>query len=484
MFRLKIVRPALLTILFIPVLIYGQGLKPDEIGGGFVATHLDANGASTSAGPGFELYAAKNLSPNFSISAGTGFYMVWDEMLTKSQSANTVETIAPLLELKANYYILPEESFSPYLFAGLTAFGRKRTRNNGTDISNADLAFDGGAFAGGGIRFKINEKLSLTASADYRYIFTDANDPKAKYWAAKMGVSYALGSSSQQREQMEYPVDDDVLADLFGAGDTRDTQPSSTDSDTQGNSEDDALATLFGESEDTTQQEEQANDPLAELFGDTEEDTTPDVDKGEQEALSLLFNEDEAGSKDTAPSGGEVDQLLAKITELRELIQHKDERLDNLQRQVEENKKMLAGVSGTMAREYTADVYGDITVDNYKRNYERALQMHYNKEYGKARQLFSTLLSAFPNHKLASNCQYWIGEGYNAAGQYSKAISAFNDVLAYSKSYKFDDALIMTGLINMRMGRDNVARNSFQKLVSDYPDSEYAPKAMRYLGRL
>ena len=42
----------------------------------------------------------------------------------------------------------------------------------------------------------------------------------------------------------------------------------------------------------------------------------------------------------------------------------------------------------------------------------------------------------------------------------------------------------MSGLCYMKLGETNNARTQFQELVSRYPQSEYAPKAMRYLGSL
>jgi len=69
-------------------------------------------------------------------------------------------------------------------------------------------------------------------------------------------------------------------------------------------------------------------------------------------------------------------------------------------------------------------------------------------------------------------------------GQYQKAIAAFNSVLHYTRSYKLDDALIMNGIIHLKLGNKTMARENFQELISKYPDSEYASKAMRYLGRL
>ncbi|MCJ7813222.1 tetratricopeptide repeat protein, partial [bacterium] len=72
----------------------------------------------------------------------------------------------------------------------------------------------------------------------------------------------------------------------------------------------------------------------------------------------------------------------------------------------------------------------------------------------------------------------------NALQEYADAINAFRSVMQYQSSYKFDDALLMSGICYMKLGDNLTARDNFQQLVSRFPDSEYAPKAMRYLGRL
>jgi tol-pal system protein YbgF len=106
------------------------------------------------------------------------------------------------------------------------------------------------------------------------------------------------------------------------------------------------------------------------------------------------------------------------------------------------------------------------------------------KSYGEAIDALQSLASSNPTHMLASNCHYWMGECYNAMGNYRKAIDEFQSVMAYRQSYKFADALIMSGLCYLKMGENATARSKFQELIDKYPDSEYAPKAMRYLGRL
>ena len=155
--------------------------------------------------------------------------------------------------------------------------------------------------------------------------------------------------------------------------------------------------------------------------------------------------------------------------------------ISTLQNKVDANERAISQFSqgrvGGTSTTYTPS--GD-----FKANYQQALQTFYNRQYQDAIQIFRSLMASNPNHQLASNCQYWIGESYNAMKQYREALNAFNSVMNYGKSFKFDDALIMSGLCNMKLGDSATARENFEQLVSRYPNSEYAPKAMRYLGRL
>ena len=122
--------------------------------------------------------------------------------------------------------------------------------------------------------------------------------------------------------------------------------------------------------------------------------------------------------------------------------------------------------------------------EGFKEAYEQGLQNFYDKQYRDAVRVFSGLLANNPDHRLASNCQYWIGECHNALGEYKEAINAFAAVMQFRSSYKFDDALLMTGLCHLKLGDRYTARENFQELISRYPESEYAPAAMRYLGSL
>ncbi|MDZ7265405.1 MAG: tetratricopeptide repeat protein, partial [candidate division KSB1 bacterium] len=119
-------------------------------------------------------------------------------------------------------------------------------------------------------------------------------------------------------------------------------------------------------------------------------------------------------------------------------------------------------------------------LSDFSASYEQALQHYYSHEFEAAIYLFNSLLETSPTHRLASNCQYWLGECYFGQGDYSQALDAFKRVMAYDQSFKRDDALLMMGRSYIKLDQRELAKQMFDKLMSEYPDSEYFQKAQQY----
>lgn len=436
--------------------LIGQGViqritHPDAIGGNFIATHLDGLAESTSAGPGVELFLKYSVSPKFSISAGAGVSSIYDEMLT---SQNFKQVLLPDVNLRGAINLITGKKFTPFIFGGLCAFGWTWTDGNSP---TTDRYYDGGVFGGGGFEYAFNNQWSFQLSGDYRYIFTATIDPKPKYWVAKAGLTRALNPvESSKKEEIEYPLGENEIA----------------------------LDDLFKEVDGDVSQK----DALDGLFKSDTKDK-----KSEDDALALLFQPEEkseAKDTETAPSYStdtEVGQLMARIQEMKSEMAQRLRQIDDLEGKVQANEKAIAEISGRVAGQYAGysqGSFGVLNTEDFKANYEMALQRFYEKQYTEAIRIFSGLMASNPDNRLASNCQYWIGESHNALGEYRKAIDAFSSVMRYRSSFKFDDALLMSGLCHLKIGDRVTARENFQELVSRFPDSEYAPKAMRYLGRL
>ncbi len=426
----------LCVMIFTP--LKGQGfriMQPAAIGGSFVATHLDGMPEMTDAGPGLELFIKYNISPRLFIVPAIGINTITDGTLTME---NFRTTLLPAVELKAGIHLTQGSSFLPFIYVGAHAFGSKTTVSAPPLPSfTTDTVYDGGAFVGGGLQYSFSDQWAFHIMGDYRYNFTETADPKSKFWVAKTGLTYSLQPSRTvpSREEIEYPLDENELSldDLF----RENTSGSSSD-------EEEALALLF-------QTENESMSTRA------EETTYPDT---------------------------EVGQLMATIDELKSEMDRRQNQIDDLENIVRAHEQALAEVTGRMAGEVAAGSFGVLNAESFTANYEQGLQNFYNRQYNDAILIFKSLLTSNPDHRLASNCQYWIGESYNALQRYREAIDAFRTVLQYQSSYKFDDALLMSGICYMKLGDNITARDSFQQLVSRFPDSEYAPKAMRYLGRL
>ena len=122
--------------------------------------------------------------------------------------------------------------------------------------------------------------------------------------------------------------------------------------------------------------------------------------------------------------------------------------------------------------------------DKFRREYVEALNLYQNGEYQKAIDSFSQLVRSNPEHDLADNSQYWLGECYYTSKNYKRAILEFEKIFKFSGEDKRDDALLKLGLSYLRIGNKERAGEEFQKILDHYPNSEYYQKAQQYLRQL
>ena len=448
-------------------------LLPDEIGGNFSLTRQDQTTRKSpgpGAGPGLTLLAKYNLSPKMFFTIGAGYVSATDKIL--GTDVNKV-SLFPMGELRFGFYPVTLGNLSPYINAGIMGFKSVYNSTAGGTTTKIDMGYDP-AFTGGlGLSYNINNKLSINAGGDIAYAFmstTGAGQSKPIFWSAKAGLSYALGKSGKKAsgEEMEYPVDNNDLAidDLFKMNtEDQSSSDNSNQSKTETNKDEaDALALLFGETSNTEKSSFDSNT--------SDNVTTGTTSKAEKSKYSRPTN---------------ANELIARVEQLQAEIERNRQEVEELKNKVTENERLLAQVSGKVAGQYAGIEQGysnRVSDNNFKATYKQALQYFYKRNYKETIRIMRNLLVSNPDHRLASNCQYWIGESLNAMGDYKSAMNAFNNVLTYRKSYKLDDALLMAGLCSLKLGDVNSAREKFQTLVSKYPDSEYAPKAMRFLGRL
>ncbi len=117
--------------------------------------------------------------------------------------------------------------------------------------------------------------------------------------------------------------------------------------------------------------------------------------------------------------------------------------------------------------------------------YDTALQLFRSGQYLDSLDAFRKFLKEFPDHTLAGNAQYWIGECLYAMGKKKEAILAFDKVVkGYPESPKIPSALLKEGLTFLSLGNRAVAKILLKRVVNDYPDTDQAKIAARELKAL
>lgn len=95
------------------------------------------------------------------------------------------------------------------------------------------------------------------------------------------------------------------------------------------------------------------------------------------------------------------------------------------------------------------------------------------------------LLTLHPNHPLADNAQYWLGQTYYVTRDYERAIVAFSAVGGRpTDPSKTPDALLKKGLSEIELKRPDAARATLADLVNRFPNSGAARTARERLQGL
>jgi tol-pal system protein YbgF len=117
--------------------------------------------------------------------------------------------------------------------------------------------------------------------------------------------------------------------------------------------------------------------------------------------------------------------------------------------------------------------------------YRAAFDLMKEGRYGEARTGFEAFLAAHPQHELAGNAQYWLGEVAYVERDYEGALAAFGKVLeGYPGARKAPDALLKVGYSDYELKRFDRARAALKRVVAEYPGTPAAADAAQRLARM
>lgn len=117
--------------------------------------------------------------------------------------------------------------------------------------------------------------------------------------------------------------------------------------------------------------------------------------------------------------------------------------------------------------------------------YATAMASFRGEEHGQAVLEFAEVVDRFPQHPLASNAQYWIGETYYRQRDFRQALLEFEKVVnGYPQSAQVPEALLKIGLCQRALKDTAAARESLERLVKSYPNTNAATQAKAVISQL
>lgn len=152
-----------------------------------------------------------------------------------------------------------------------------------------------------------------------------------------------------------------------------------------------------------------------------------------------------------------------------------EDRIVKLQVAVDElNKRLKEGTAGAGATPATADAL-----------YLKGLEIFKNGDLPGARTNLTQFLEQHPNHELAANARYWIGETYYGEKNYEQAILEFQEVIKqHPKKEKAPAAMLKQALSFKALKDVKSTQYLLKRLGTDYPKSEEAKKARALLKEI
>ena len=127
------------------------------------------------------------------------------------------------------------------------------------------------------------------------------------------------------------------------------------------------------------------------------------------------------------------------------------------------------------------------------RDYEDAFRLYRAGDYRRAIDQFESFLQTHASSDYADNALFWLGECHFKLGDHERAVLVFEDVVKrYPDGNKVPDALYRQGRALLEIGARSrqtaaytpAARQVFQRIVLEHPDSDRVLEAQRELERL
>ena len=218
---------------------------------------------------------------------------------------------------------------------------------------------------------------------------------------------------------------------------------------------------------------------------------------------SRLDQSDEATRKGLADQRLVVENMGADLRVIRDRTSETNVRINTLSQELDALRSQLLSVAAAIQTAQTTPMDPNVPVDpnapslpptqppsstvglSPTRMYEAAMAEYAAGQWTLAITGFDQFIKAFPTSEQADDAQFFIGETHYASGKYADAVAAYTQVIQnYVKGDKVPDAYFKRGLAQDRLKDPEAARESWEFVIKNYPDSVAAQLAKQNLDRI
>jgi tol-pal system protein YbgF len=189
---------------------------------------------------------------------------------------------------------------------------------------------------------------------------------------------------------------------------------------------------------------------------------------------------DSLGTQNTRIRGDLANRLVAierQLVQIQELTGQGQQQLRDLRRQIDQRAD-----DTRRAPEGEAAAPPPAGADEL---YEASVAALRRGSVSTARSGFEEFLRGNPQHRLAPDAQYQIGQAFEQANDAERAIQAYGRVVElYPTAPRAAAALLRIGQLEAERGNRAAARTRFDQVIRGYPRSGEADTARRELTRL
>lgn len=191
----------------------------------------------------------------------------------------------------------------------------------------------------------------------------------------------------------------------------------------------------------------------------------------------------------------QVDRLVRQVQTLESKLNQSYEEMDERLNSLEVKSKQAA--SSQPVPQVSGSVQADVAVSptiaasaasqpsaDAKPAYDKAFGLLREGKYDESIQALNQFVKDYPDSSLASNAHYWLGEAYLIKQEFAKAYASFDTVLKqYADSNKVEDSMLRGADSLVGLNRLDEAKQLYEKLVKQAPESRSAKSAVRRLER-